>query len=115
MDNQRKHDRYFMFDRLTVSIPELGEDIGHLVDLTPAGTMIRSDLPLVADARYRLSVELCEPIDGRETFEVEGTCLWCRPARSLGGFNAGFEFVDVDPAVARILGTLSGQEISALD
>ncbi len=89
MENRRKHRRYLMFDMLPVALANRGDCIGYLMDLTPAGLMIRSHCALKPGGRYGVRIELREPVDGETCLEVVGDCQWCRQAPTGGGFNAG--------------------------
>lgn len=115
MDEQRRHERHAMIDDLPVTIPVLGEDIGKLVDLTGEGTMIRYTLPMKPKARYRLHVELTEPVNGQERFELVGECIWCRPAPGLSGYNVGLSFVNLDPEIRDIVEILIAPGVPMLD
>lgn len=107
MENRRKQKRYFMFDMLDVSVDCLGERIGHLVDITTEGLMLRSEHPMEVGDSCRITVELREAVAGQEELVVEGTCLWCRRAPSLGGYNAGFKLSPPEPEALHIIGALT--------
>ena len=107
MENRRKQKRYFMFDMLSVSVEGLGQRIGHLVDLTTEGLMVCCEYPLEVGRKTRITVELREPVAGREELVVEGDCLWCRRAPSLGGFNAGFQLREPDSEALQIIAALT--------
>ena len=107
MENRRKYARKLMFDMLPVSIAGLGDCIGYLVDLTPAGLMLRSTCPVEPGTRYVIQVELREPVDGRETLEIDGECVWCRRAPVMNGFNAGFQLADDSANTKRLIEALS--------
>ncbi len=94
MDDRRNRVRTFMLDILPVSISGLGEGIGHLIDITDGGLMIRCGVPVEVGARQTLTVELKEPIMDSMKIELQAECLWCRQAPSLGGYNAGYYLVE---------------------
>jgi hypothetical protein len=110
MDNRRKQKRYFMFDILEVSLPGLGEDIGHLVDITEDGLMIRCGVPVEVDQVYLVQVNLQDAVPGEAKLELSARCQWCRPAPTLGGYNAGFHMSDLSPHSIDVINALTLQE-----
>lgn len=113
MEDRRKHKRYFIFDILYVSIEGLGEGVGHLVDLTPEGIMIRCGVPVEPGTRHELSVELREPLHGEQMLRMSADCQWCRQAPSLGGYNVGYQLVNEDLKTAKIIAALTQAECPA--
>jgi hypothetical protein len=114
MENRRKHRRYLMFDMLPVALANRGGCIGCLMDLTPAGMMIRSHCSLKPGGRYGVRVDLREPIGGETRLEVVGDCQWCRQAPS-GGFNAGLSLIEPTPRALTIIEALSHPRVPAAD
>ena len=113
MENRRKHRRCLMFDMLPVAIANRGGCIGYLVDLTPAGMMIRSSCALKPGGRYGVRVDLREPAGGETCLEVVGSCQWCRQAPTGSGYNAGFELIAPTPRALAIIEALSHPRVIA--
>ncbi len=111
MDNRRKQKRYFMFDILEVSIPGLEESIGHLVDITENGLMIRSSVPMEVDQVYQVQVNLQDAVPGENMLELSACCQWCRAASTLGGFNAGFSIANMSQRGVDVIKELTLQEV----
>ncbi len=111
MDNRRKQKRYFMFDILEVSLPDLGENIGHLVDITEDGLMIRSSVPVEVDQVYQVQVNLQDSVPGESMLELSASCQWCRAATTLGGYNAGFRIANMTQDGVDIIKELTLQEV----
>ena len=115
MENRRKHKRTLMFDMLPVSLSSLGECIGHLVDITAVGMMIRSSCPVEVGSHFTIEVELREPVEGNDLLQVEGECVWCRRAPIWDGFNAGFQLTATSPQATRMIEALSRPPIPVED
>jgi hypothetical protein len=115
MNNRRKHARKLMFDMLPVSLAGLGDCIGYLVDITPAGLLLRSNCPLDPGRRYGLRIELREPVNGLTELAVEGECVWCRRAPTMNGFNAGIRFAPGSPLTAELVEAISLPPVPADD
>ncbi len=111
MDNRRKQKRYFIFDILEVSIPGLGECIGHLVDIAEDGLMLRSGIPVEADHIYTIQVNLQDTVPGESCLELSVHCQWCRPAPTLGGYHAGFKILDLTQHGMDIIEALTCQKM----
>ncbi len=113
MENRRKHRRYLMFDMLSVELVDRGACVGYLMDLTPAGLMMRSSCALKPGTRYGLRVELREPIAGETCLAVAGDCQWCRRAPSGEGYNAGLQIIAPTAQVLAIIEALSHPQVPA--
>jgi hypothetical protein len=113
MKNRRKYSRKLMFDMLPVSLAGLGDCIGYLVDITPAGLMLRSTCAVEQGKTYGIRVELREPVDGVDTLEIQGECIWCRPAPAMNGFNAGFSFTESMAVSERLIEELGRPPVPA--
>lgn len=86
-----------MFDILEINILGIGDGIGHLVDITPDGFMIRSGAPIEVGKTYKIQVNLRDSLPGHENLDLVASCQWCRTAPTLGGYNAGFQMSRVSP------------------
>ncbi len=100
-----------MFDILEVSLPGFKGSIGHLVDITENGLMIRSSVPVEVDQVYQVQVNVQKAVPGEEMLELSAYCQWCRAASTLGGYNAGFRIANMTQHGADIVKELTLQEV----
>jgi len=113
MENRRKHRRYLMFDMLPVALANRKGCIGYLMDLTPAGMMIRSNCALKPGGRYGVRIDLREPAGGETRLEVVADCQWCRRAPTGNGYNAGLQLAAPTARALSIIEALSHPQVPA--
>jgi len=73
--------------------------IGPLMNLSPIGLMMDSQVPIPAHQKLSLHMDLMEEIAGQASLEFVATSIWCMPD-SIQPFlyNAGFSITDISPA-----------------
>ena len=72
--------------------------IGHLMDISPTGLMMDSKIPIPANLKYDLRLDLMEDIAGKSILEFVAISKWCR-SDSLQPYmyNAGFQIINISP------------------
>jgi len=120
MENRRKHRRCLMFDMLPVAIANRGGCIGYLVDLTPAGMMIRSSCALKPGGRILLLAaspqgvgddiyfdyvsQFTSPEEVIQDFKSSGFRMGAHKAYLFGRTLVNFDvavFSNMDPGILR--------------
>jgi hypothetical protein len=73
--------------------------IGHLMNLSPIGLMMDSQVSIPSKMKFSLHMDLMEEIAGQASLEFVATSIWCLPD-SIQPFlyNAGFSITDISPA-----------------
>ena len=73
--------------------------IGHIMNLSPIGMMMDSQVPIPANQKFGLHMDLMEEIAGQASLEFVATSIWCL-ADSIQPFlyNAGFSITEISPA-----------------
>ena len=78
--------------------------IGHLMNLSPTGLTMDSQVPIPPKLKFSLHMDLMEEIAGQASVEFEATSVWCLPD-SIQPFlyNAGFRIIDISPADLEVI------------
>jgi hypothetical protein len=73
--------------------------VGHLMNLSPIGLMMDSQVSIPPKMKFSLHMDLMEEIAGQASIEFVATSIWCLPD-SIQPFlyNAGFSISDISPA-----------------
>lgn len=71
--------------------------IGHMVNMSQRGCMLRSEQPFAVKGVHLLTFVLPEEVNGRRRMNIEVQCSWCQPSRYNQEFGAGFEIVRIKP------------------
>jgi hypothetical protein len=72
--------------------------IGHLVDISPAGLLMDSKIPIPTNQTFTLRLDFMEDINGKASLEITARSKWCRQDEIQPFvYNAGFEIIDLDP------------------
>ena len=53
--------------------------IGHLIDISPAGLLMDSQVPLASNQRYELHLDFMEDMGGQASLDFAARSIWCRP------------------------------------
>jgi hypothetical protein len=72
---QRRNINYYLpvKDNKTLKI------IGHLVDISPAGLLMDSQVPVPTNQRYQLHLDLMENLGGKTSLNFSARSIWCHP------------------------------------
>jgi hypothetical protein len=103
MDEQRKIDRRFLLYYMRIYNAANLQQIGNLVDITPAGIMVVSDHPLPEGQTTRLRVEVTEEVSDKPFMEFSALSKWCEPDIIPHMYNTGFEILDLTPEDSDII------------
>ena len=78
--------------------------IGHIMDISPTGLMMDSKVPVPANLKYNLRLDLMEDIAGKATLEFEAISKWCRPDPIQPYlYNAGFQIINIAPDYIEVI------------
>jgi hypothetical protein len=109
MSERRKVRRRYLLYYSRVFDAQTGDLLGNLVDITPLGTMLVSEMPIPTDTVFRLKLELSEDIADKPFLECTAKSTWCQPDIAPGSYNTGFQMLDITPQdmeiVQRIIDT----------
>jgi hypothetical protein len=103
MDDKRKIDRRFLLYYMRVYDAETRQQIGNLVDITPAGIMVVSEHPLPEGQTTRLRVEVTEEVSDKPFMEFAALSKWCEPDIIPNMYNTGYEILDLMPEDSDII------------
>jgi hypothetical protein len=103
MDDKRKVDRRFLLYYMRVYDAATRQQIGNLVDITPAGIMVVSEHPLPEGQTTRLRVEVTNEVSDKPFMEFSAHSKWCEPDVIPNMYNTGFEILDLMPEDSEII------------
>ncbi len=95
---RRRMKRLFISQYIPVTDTRSGQGIGHLVDVSPLGFRMDSQIPIAPNQRYDLRLDFPQEIAGRTWIEFTALARWCRsdPIQPQL-YNAGFEIISMTP------------------
>jgi len=91
---------------LKVSDTQSNTPIGHAVDISNHGFMLTAATPIEPKELFQLKVLLPAEMNGSWHLEFAATSRWCRPDENPDYYNVGFQFTDITPESAKIIGKL---------
>ena len=96
---QRSFSRHHLIYYLRVFDGISSRVVGHIVDISPQGLMLRTDEPITVQEEYRLRMRF--PGTGADHDELlfDAVCRWCRQDENPEFYIAGFQIQDI-PAEA---------------
>ncbi len=109
---QARHSKRRMGERknliyyLKVTDEKSGLPIGHAVDISNQGFMLTASNPIEPRVLFQFQLLLPTEIKGRWKFGFSATSRWCQPDENPDYYNVGFQFTDITPAGAKIIGQL---------
>jgi hypothetical protein len=77
--------------------------LGRLVDITPKGLMLLSEVPLPTDTAFRLKIELSEAFTDKTAVVFGARSIWGQPDVDPHFYNTGFQLTEIDPADVTII------------
>ncbi len=78
--------------------------VGHLMNLTPIGLMMDSNIPIPLKQKYDLHIDLMEEIAGHASLEFVAYSIWCQPDPIQPFlYNAGFIIIDFPPGDLEVI------------
>ncbi len=80
--------------------------LGHLVDITPEGAMLISELPIVTSAHFQLRMMLPAEIFGRDHLDFEAESLWSKRDINPDFHDTGFRLLNVEVKDTAIISRL---------
>ena len=72
---QRRNISYY----LAIMDSQTQKVIGHLVDISPAGLLMDSKIPVQTNQKFDLHLEFLEDIAGKASLDISARSKWCRP------------------------------------
>lgn len=96
---QRKHLMYYT----RIFNDDTGGLVGNLVDITPQGTMIISEMPIPVGKEFRFRMELSDDVADKPHLVFKAQSLWCQPDVVPRYHNTGFKLIDVAPGDVEII------------
>ena len=96
----RRNISYYMpvMDSVTQKI------IGHLVDISPAGLLMDSKVPIQTNQHFHLHLDLMEDIYGKASLDFTARSIWCHPDPIQPYmYYAGFEISNLAPGDLEVI------------
>lgn len=112
LEDKRRLTRRQLIYYLKVIDDNSGQLLGRLVDIHKEGLMIMSETPPPIVADYKLSIELPKALAEEANIpfmRVRAQFVWVRPGLNPIFIEAGFKFLELSPANARLLEQLLEQ------
>ncbi|MCZ6819628.1 MAG: PilZ domain-containing protein [Calditrichaeota bacterium] len=113
MLTKRKAKRDIVAIPLSVFEESADEPIGHLMNVTPNGIMLRSSRPIKTQSLFRLLVVLPGKLFGPRHVTLEAKSIWCRREDDFHTYHAGFQLRNLDAktqkSVESLIATLRRQ------
>jgi hypothetical protein len=103
MEERRKHPRRYLNFFTRVFDLKSGDLLGYLGDITTAGAMVISELPIEPGETFKLRMDLPEHQFGKDRLVVQAKSLWCQPDITPQFFNTGFEFLQIEEEDIRVI------------
>ncbi|MFQ5648588.1 MAG: PilZ domain-containing protein [bacterium] len=73
------------------------EPFGQLLNITPAGMMMRTETPITAKTDYQLSITLPRKLFGLKHVDFDAKSVWCQPEdHDNSSFRTGFQLLKLD-------------------
>jgi hypothetical protein len=89
---RRKLKRWIISYYLSIVDNKTQQVIGHLVDLSPAGLLMDSKIPIPINQTFYLRLDFMEDINGSASLQITARSIWCRQDEIQPMvYNAGFE------------------------
>ncbi|BHH81815.1 PilZ domain-containing protein [Desulforhopalus sp. 52FAK] len=101
--DQRQIDRKSLVFYLRVFDGLSNKILGHLIDISEKGVLLRTDEPVQPNENHRLRIRLPAVIRERHEVVLNGTSRWCRQDVVQGHYLAGFQVYDVDASTKRVV------------
>ena len=96
MTEKRKHVRNNVdCDSIVVFDLKVAKQLGRLENISMGGFLLDSDLPVMMDKIYQISISLPTLINGRSVIRCCAESLWGDEARIPNHYWTGFQFVDI--------------------
>jgi hypothetical protein len=74
-----------------------GEMVGHLVEITPGGTMLISEKPIKTDVTYQFKMELPDDLGAKQFLAFAARSIWCSQDIIPDFYDTGFELINISP------------------
>ncbi len=97
MDDKRTIKRRHLIYYLKVFDKDSEHIIGFLVDITPHGIMLMSEVPIETGKVFNLKILIQSSLHKREYLNFKAKSLWCRHSINSDFYDTGFELIDTDP------------------
>ena len=95
-DDKRSMKRRHLIYYLCVYDRNSGNQIGHVVDVTPDGIMTISDSPIEIDKEFQFLMDLPSEMLGKTNISFDARSLWSSRDANPDFFNTGFEIIEMD-------------------
>lgn len=97
MFDKRKHERRELTQELSVFLSNSEKPLGQVLNITPAGMMVRTTLPVTAKEDYTLAVTLPKKWFRERHIELQAKTIWCR-AEDIPPttYHAGFQLLNLN-------------------
>lgn len=92
MKDRRKIKRRYLLYYMRVYDTSSHEQIGNLVDITPAGMMVLSDHALPEGKEFHLRLELSKEVSDQPHMDFVAHSIWCQADVDPAFYNTGFSF-----------------------
>ncbi len=91
MADERKIERFEAREYLRVIRQDTGEMLGSLVDISPEGFQILTEVPIEIGAKFDLEIEIPQNISETDGIRLVAACVWCRKSSNPSFYYAGLQ------------------------
>jgi hypothetical protein len=109
MKEKRKTKRRFLLYYMRIYDAANRQQIGNLVDITPAGIMIVGEHPIPEGLTMHLRVELTDEVAEKPYMEFPVLSKWCKPDVTPDLYNTGFEILELTPEDKEIIQQINSE------
>ncbi|MEI6126071.1 MAG: hypothetical protein WCQ99_05895 [Pseudomonadota bacterium] len=106
MSEKRIFKRRQLIYYLEVKDADTDKLIGHVVDLTPEGLMVMSEVPLTINKMYCFKIPLKKMLSARGFLLVQAKSRWCTKDMHANFYDTGFELRNVDQELIKEIACL---------
>jgi len=104
--HRRVGERKNLIYYLKVTDTKPNQPIGHAVDISDHGFMLTAGMPIEPNVLFQLKLLLPAEMHGSWHLDFSATSRWCRADENPGFYSVGFQFSDMTPEGAGIIGKL---------
>ena len=101
--DQRQVDRKSLVFYLRVFDGLSNKILGHLIDISEKGVLLRTDEPVQPNENHRLRIRLPAVIRERHEVVLNGTSRWCKQYLGQDHYLAGFQVYDIDAPTKKVV------------
>ena len=103
---ERQIERHQLPLYLTVYNRYTDQLLGYLGNVSEAGLMVISELPILVGPDFELQLRIPLPGDGWQFINLTASCLWCQEDQMPGHYDSGFMVHQPPQAYGQLINAL---------